>query len=275
MFDDKTVGERLRDFQFDPSYEIRTVAFYDFLGWRSKIAEAGNEPHKIGELRRIILRNTRSLSGIQEYASPGVRFSSFSDNIVVTCEPERDAILHLITTLAAFQLTCLAAGFLVRGGLTVDQIHHDGVSVFGPGLNRAYELESKIAKVPRIVVDESVLTIIGHNILFINSSEDVCFLDPFSIRFMELMLKMEDIDSPKTDVYSTLGFPVAGAGALRGISANQFFGTPLNGIKPLMRKPLHDKEWNKIAWVYDRLAKILGVPPASSYPRLRPPENEP
>jgi hypothetical protein len=269
MTDDKQIDEALRDFQLNPSYENRAVAFYDFLGWRSKIAEAGNDPRKIGDLRRMILRNSRSLGGIQKHASPGVRFSTFSDNIVVSCEPERDAVLHLMTTLGSFQLAGLAGGFLIRGGLTVGPIYHDNVSVFGPALNRAYELESQIANVPRIVVDDQIRNIVGRNIYFINCSEDVCFIDPFSIEFMNVLKLIEGADAPTyKDVYSKLGFPSTGAQTLRSLSVDQFFGTPLSGIKPLIRRPLHDKEWNKIAWVYDRLARLLGVPPASSYPRV-------
>jgi hypothetical protein len=270
MAEDKDIDEKLRDFQLNPSYENRSIVFYDFLGWRAKIAEAGDDPQKIGGLRRMILRHTRSLGGIREYASPGIRFSTFSDNIVVTCEPQRDATLHLITTLAAFQLAALAEGFLIRGGLTVGPIYHDNVSVFGPGLNRAYELESQIAQVPRIVVDDQIRDVVGREIFIINSSEDVCFIDPFSTTFMDILISMEDMNTP--DVYSTLGFPSSGKSSLKGISANQFFGTPLGGIKPLIRRPLRDKEWNKVAWVYDRLATILGVPHASSYPRVCPTE---
>jgi hypothetical protein len=273
MAEAKNIDDKLRDFQLNPNYENRTIVFYDFLGWRAKITEAGNDPQKIGDLRRIILRHTRSLGGIREYASPGVRFSTFSDNIVVTCEPERDATLHLITTLAAFQLAALADGFLIRGGLTVGAIYHDNVSVFGPGLNRAYELESQIAQVPRIIVDDQIRDIVGRDIVIINSSEEECFIDPFSIQFMDILISMEDMNVPK-DVYSTLGFPSSGRRSLRGISANQFFGTPLSGIKSLIRTPLRDKEWNKVAWVYDRLANILGVPHASSYPRVHPTERD-
>jgi hypothetical protein len=41
----------------------------------------------------------------------------------------------------------------------------------------------------------------------------------------------------------------------------------LGALKREIRSPLPDKEWEKIAWLYDRIALRLGVPPAKSYPR--------
>jgi hypothetical protein len=69
MPEEKDYQERLQEFLLNPSYENRAVAFYDFLGWRSKIAEAGDDPEKIGQLRRMILLHTRSLGGIVQQAS--------------------------------------------------------------------------------------------------------------------------------------------------------------------------------------------------------------
>jgi hypothetical protein len=175
---DDEIQEKIRDFQRNPAYERRVVAFYDFLGWRSKIAEAGTDPEKIGRLRRIILRHSRSLSGQQQHAAPEVRFSSFSDNVVVSQPANPKAISHLLATLGAFQLVSAADGFLIRGGATVGWIHHDNVSVFGPALNRAYELESTVAQVPRIVVDQSILDGLGKLPFFMAREDAVNFVNP-------------------------------------------------------------------------------------------------
>jgi hypothetical protein len=43
----------------------------------------------------------------------------------------------------------------------------------------------------------------------------------------------------------------------------------LEGLKPYLKKRLADKDYDRFAWLYDRLAKRLGVPPTSSYPRSR------
>lgn len=43
---------------------------------------------------------------------------------------------------------------LIRGGITIGKIIHNEEMVFGPGINRAYELESKYAIYPRIIFDQ-------------------------------------------------------------------------------------------------------------------------
>ena len=49
----------------------------------------------------------------------------------------------------------LRNGFLIRGSLTFDDIYYDPDHNiwFGPAMNRAYYLESKVAKYPRVIID--------------------------------------------------------------------------------------------------------------------------
>lgn len=270
MVSEEEIEAKVRDFELNPSYERRIVAFYDFLGWRAKIAAAGSDPQQIGRLRRILLRHSRSLRGQQQYASPEIRFSTFSDNIVISQPVSETNIVHVLGTLAAFQLVSVADGFLLRGGVTIGDIHHDGTTVFGPGLNKAYELESTIADVPRVVVDGVVVDALRSPPFFLKNDGEVTFIDPFSSQFVRLLasLPLGDID-----VYTTLGFPKRGNRRLDTVPTDTILKFALNGIKSQARGPLADKEWRKIVWVYDRLAKELRVPPASSYPRVYPPDS--
>jgi hypothetical protein len=43
----------------------------------------------------------------------------------------------------------------------------------------------------------------------------------------------------------------------------------LDDLKIQIRGPLGEKEWKKLAWLFDRIGQRLGVPPAPSYPRVR------
>jgi hypothetical protein len=258
---------KLRDFQRNPGYERRIVAFYDFLGWRSKIIEAGDNPEKIGNLRRMILRHSLSLRGQQEYAAPDAKVSTFSDNMVVSLPVNEVNVVHLLTTLGAFQFASVGGGLLVRGGVTVGRIHHDELSVFGPALNRAYELESKIAVVPRIVVDETVFENGYHIPFFMRREEGIWFIDPFSGRFVDVISSLDREDAK--DIYASLGLPVSKRN-LSTVTSQTMLTFALNALKPQLRVPLGDKEWEKMALVYDRIAEQLGVPPAKSYPRVRP-----
>jgi hypothetical protein len=55
------------------------------------------------------------------------------------------------------QVALFNKDIIVRGGLCVGQIVANGAETFGPALVRAYELESKVAKWPRIVLDSPLL----------------------------------------------------------------------------------------------------------------------
>jgi hypothetical protein len=259
---------KLEDFKRNPSYERRVVAFYDFLGWRAKIAEAGSDPEKIGELRRMILRLSRTLGGLQQYSAPDLRFSTFSDNMVVSTPADEIHTLHLLDSLAAFQLVCVGGGpFLVRGGVTIGDICHDEFCVFGPALNRAYELESQIANVPRIIVDEQIFSR-GWRVPFfvVRDHDGALFLNPFTTAFIKHIGRLEENPSGR----GTLGLPRSKIPSVSSVPSELWLGTALNKLKPAIRSPLADKEWAKVAWIYDLLASELGVPHAESYPRQKP-----
>ncbi len=50
-------------------------------------------------------------------------------------------------------------GFLIRGGISIGRLFHSDNFIFGDALIKAYELESKYAKYPRIILDDEVIEI--------------------------------------------------------------------------------------------------------------------
>jgi len=181
MSDIAALSERLIDYEKNPPYERRAVIFYDVLGWRSHIDWAGADATKIGDLRRLILQHSRTL---RLRTNLEVRVSTFSDNVVIT-QAVSDKTWMLIAQMALFQIASAINGFLLGGGITVGPVVHDDEVVFGPGLNRAYELESRIAKFPRFALDPSCVDELG-NLGDLPVLEDgVLFLDPFRLEFIE------------------------------------------------------------------------------------------
>ncbi len=200
-----TLPDKTADFISNPTYERRAIAFYDILGWRAQIVAAGSDPEKIGNLRRMILRFARMLAIQREAAGIDVRFSTFSDNVVLSYPSGKNFVTRLIGTLGAFQFGSVTAGFMVRGGVTIGDIVHDEYTVFGPGLNRAYELESKVAQTPRIVVDSSIVQQFGNMPLFLSSEDGTYFVDPFTRRFLTLLQQLEMPLTP--EFWQKVGIP--------------------------------------------------------------------
>jgi hypothetical protein len=259
------IPEKLRDFQRNPTYECRVVAFYDILGWRREIENAGTDPKKVGDLRRLILQHSRMLRLPVE--SP-VNVSTFSDNIVISSVPDKEITPYFLREMATIQLMTASMGFLLRGGIVVGDIIHDEEVVFGPALNRAYELESKVAIYPRIVVDEPVLKI-GEIAGFDFVEDHIHFLDPFTGDFFEHWFARSEEREGPNPAFLEAGIPSVG-GSLKHVPGYVALRGILESLKKRIRSPLEDKEWAKVAWLYDRIAQRLGVPPAASYPRVRP-----
>ena len=45
----------------------------------------------------------------------------------------------------------------MRGGISIGDVHYEEDTIFGPGFVRAYELESVYARIPRIVIDPTLI----------------------------------------------------------------------------------------------------------------------
>ena len=99
-------------------------------------------PKRIGKLRRLILSHTRVL---RMPIKAVVNVSTFSDNIVISTPVAEGNIPYFLQSMAVMQLMTTSLHFLLRGGISMGDIYHDEEVVFGPALNRAYELESKVA----------------------------------------------------------------------------------------------------------------------------------
>jgi hypothetical protein len=260
MAETNHIPDKLADFYRNPAYERRLVIFYDVLGWRNHIKAADGKIEEIGDLRRLILQSHRSLRVRHQFK---MRISTFSDNIVVTQAVDEKTLL-LLTLLALQQIAGAMKGFLLRGGITVGDIVHDDECVFGPGLNRAYELENTIAQYPRFALDRDVIEEIGNIGGLAVLEDDVLFLDPFRLGFMDFMKDDRHEELDRVLVQQT-GLPAL-ENRLPKYHREQLLRSILQALKPqIIRSTLEDKEWSKIAWVYDRIAAQLGDAPAKSY----------
>src|SRR5262249_8589289 len=59
-------------------------------------------------------------------------------------------------------VTLLAKGLLIRGGIAKGPLYHDDSIVFGPALIEAYQLETGVAKFPRVILSRDVYADFRH-----------------------------------------------------------------------------------------------------------------
>ena len=149
-----------------PTYRKAIVTFIDIIGFKELVKKrTAAEIHEIlSELATWSAGDTDEITneGVASIPVGLVGAIAFSDNVVRVCPIDSDegghgALFHELLSLVHVQATLARRGVFLRGGVTVDDIYMSSGMVFGPGLVRAYELESLLAIYPRIVVDPAAI----------------------------------------------------------------------------------------------------------------------
>jgi hypothetical protein len=162
-----TCGPRLMT-QTHSIYDKRLLLYLDILGWSEHIRVGGGQAllevlsrvHADTEVHNERFREelrTREKSGIV-VANPiflGVQCGAFSDHFSLSM-PENFGG-RILTAGTKLIVDLLHMGFLTRGAIVHGDLYHRDNMIFGPALNRAYEIESKEAFYPRIIVPQDVL----------------------------------------------------------------------------------------------------------------------
>jgi hypothetical protein len=139
-------------------YEERAVLFLDFLGFRETINSTLVDPSRIAEVVWAINR-LRSIARQKEFFK-SQQVTQFSDCVVVSyrCD-EPSAAFDLITEIGFAVIDLVARGFLVRGGVAIGKLIHTDDYIFGPAMNEAYDLESKCAIYPRVLISDRLFDV--------------------------------------------------------------------------------------------------------------------
>jgi hypothetical protein len=140
-------------------YRPRIILFLDFLGFKEivegTIENDGNLQILLKAIDRLydIGREDRDL-----YRSRSI--TAFSDSVVISyAVHEQSAVYDLLTDIAFAVIDLAISGFLVRGAVTIGDLIHTKRYLVGPAMVKAYELESRIAKSPRVVIDPKLVSI--------------------------------------------------------------------------------------------------------------------
>ena len=185
----------------DVSYERRLVIYFDVLGWKDRIERAGRNPSRIAELKMISAVFAFDQRGA--FGEEGGLLTSFSDNVVISLPYKADTIQMVLEGIGKVQLGAAIWGFFVRGAVTIGDLYHDARSVFGPALVRGYELESRHAKSPRIILDPDVHELANMAGPIVRDG-DFDIVDPFTTSFIAEAAR--DADSKRfRDFFKSLG----------------------------------------------------------------------
>jgi len=232
-------------------YEHRLVAFYDVLGWRSKISWAGQDEERIALLLNLVSRLHHLSDAIKKGSSNISNMTTFSDNVVISQKVDNDTT-HFLTKVAMAQILAADSGFWIRGGVTIGEVIHNDKVVFGPGLNRAYELETRVALYPRIVLDPQHVHKLVQDARLISVEDGTTFLDPFSPRFFDYLH-----DSVGDLISWFVGEVTFGLGAPKELLHLAKLNKILHVLDLELQGPLEDKEQAKLNWLRGHIRKNL------------------
>lgn len=147
-------------------YKNRVVAFLDVLGWKQRVLSKGSEGEEVVKMLgktlaqlQGVTRHFNSLRNLlpEDQVWPGDPvMTQFSDCLVLSVENDSHGRETLQNVLSILTSNLIQFGFLLRGGVTRGQLFHDDGLVFGPALIEAYELESKIASTPRVILSKEL-----------------------------------------------------------------------------------------------------------------------
>jgi hypothetical protein len=138
------------------AYEDRYVAFIDILGFREMVARMTRAPKFYGDMLENLRAMRRTLPPREEKVATDLRVQTFSDSIVLSTGPTPDGLWHLLFVVHDLANALLPRGIFIRGGVSRGKMHHENDILFGDAMVEAYDIETKVAGHPRIVLSKRV-----------------------------------------------------------------------------------------------------------------------
>jgi hypothetical protein len=141
-------------------FEKRIILYVDILGMKEIIKNKGKNDSLIEELISFL----NLLIGHSGKSDITKQIAVFSDSFAMSTSWPEDSeeqptiLKKYIESAAYLQKTALLKGFLLRGGITIGELKHEGNLIVGDAIIEAHEIEKDLAIYPRIVLPQKVVS---------------------------------------------------------------------------------------------------------------------
>lgn len=132
-------------------YETRYVCFLDILGFRTHVGRSVRDAAGAELLHKVMAAAAYVADKAASW--PAEEFTAFSDSLLIS----NVELAPLCDLVGGLWRIYAADGFFLRGGLAKGLAVHRESLAYGPAIIDAYEIESGVSKVPRVVVAPSVV----------------------------------------------------------------------------------------------------------------------
>lgn len=144
------------------NYQNRVVFFFDILGFRDLIEtnrkEKGSDCTRIYEVFNFI--NNFYQDEIDDKYSETKEITFFSDSVIISfVEDEPDQVFKTVADIQILLVNLILKGIVMRGAISYGQLFHSDKFLFGPAFVEAYLIETKKAKYPRIICENSIIVL--------------------------------------------------------------------------------------------------------------------
>ncbi len=145
----------MKDYGFNEKF----VTFIDLLGFKGSILEARNDVKELNNIKKKVksLQNHFGANRKKDEREYKTKVHSFSDCIVRERDYFRGGLYSEISSIAFGIIETLQDGYLLRGALTHGLHYSNKKIIVSPAFLRAYELETKEAIHPRVIIDPTTL----------------------------------------------------------------------------------------------------------------------
>lgn len=172
--------------QTDLDYSI--VAFVDILGFSNMVksdCENKSDSIKYFEILREINKETQRIGACN--------VTQFSDSVIFSLPLSQDNYIKMIKILAEYQRELLYHNIICRGAVAYGKHYKEDDFMFSQALIEAYQLESKDAIYPRIIISKNLLEYFKPTIqnppCLVQEKDGFNFVDYLSAADKELSLK--------------------------------------------------------------------------------------
>lgn len=155
------------------------VAFLDVLGFKEMVED--DLEHDANTFLLKLYKCHQSAAEIF-HDDPTCTITQFSDSIVISKPYDASAFEGFAKKVANYQRLLLDEELLCRGGIAVNKHFSNNTFTFSAGLIDAYNVESKTARYPRVVISPEVISLvypegIGKASVLIEEDDGLLFVD--------------------------------------------------------------------------------------------------